>query len=99
MSIKLDQLRTLISATIIMITLGSLYTFGAIIPYLSSYLYYQGHETSQTTLSIVYTMAVVMMNVGMFINAYLTRCLSNKAICGISLLLLALSILITSFME
>ena len=43
MNSKFEKILALTSATVIMITLGSLYTFGAIIPYLSSYLYYQGH--------------------------------------------------------
>ena len=65
---KQEKIRTVISVTIIMITLGSLYTFGAIIPYLSSYLYYQGNQTSDASLAIVYTMATVNVNVGLFID-------------------------------
>ena len=44
-------------------------------------------------------MAIVTMNIGMSIGSYLTKYLSNKTICAISLLLLGVSIYITSFMD
>ena len=97
---KQEKIRTVISVTIIMITLGSLYTFGAIIPYLSSYLYYQGNQTSDASLAIVYTMATVNMNVGLFIDSFLKkRRLTNKQICIVSIIVLSFSIFLTSFMN
>ena len=97
---KTEKIRTVVSATIIMITLGSLYTFGAIIPYLSSYLYYQGNQTPSASLAIVYTMATVNMNVGMFIDSFLKKKqLSNRQICIVSIVILSLSIFLTSLMK
>ena len=40
---KINQILILTSATIIMVTLGSIYTFAVMMPYISSYLYYRGN--------------------------------------------------------
>ena len=98
MPIKLSQVVSLVSGTSVLIVLGSLYTFGALMPYLSSYLYYKGHSVSKDALTVVFTITIVMLNVGMPLGSFLSHRLSNRVISMISVTSLSAVVLITSFM-
>lgn len=95
----LSQIASLISGVLVLIVLGSLYTFGAITPYISSYLYYHGNDISTLQMSITFTLAVIMLNFGMPLASYASRYLSNKIICLISVFCLSGVVLITSFVQ
>ena len=94
----ISQVTSLVSGVLVLIVLGSLYTFGAITPYISSYLYYQGEDVSTLQTSITFTLAVVMLNVGMPLATFAGRYLSNRIICIISVCCLSGVVLITSFL-
>lgn len=88
----------LASGTLLLIVLGSLYTFGTITPYISSYLYYHNDETSSTALSILFTLAVILINVGQVLSSYLQSRLSNRLQCMLSIILLSATIFASSYM-
>ena len=98
MTIKSSQLVALISGTAVLLVLGSLYTFGAIIPYISSYLYYQGHDVSSLQLSIVFTLAIIMINFGMPLGSIMSKYWSSRIICLVSVTCLSIVVFITSFL-
>lgn len=86
------------AGTIVLIVLGSLYTFGSLTPYIYSYLYYQGSEVSLVALSILFTIAIIMVNVGMSLGNLLSSRLTNQVICAIAVACVATSVFISSFM-
>ena len=73
---------SLVAGTVVLIVLGSLYTFGSLTPYIYSYLYYQGSEVSLVTLSILFIIAIIIANVGISLNNFLNPHMSNQAMCA-----------------
>lgn len=99
MKIRRDEFLALASGLLVEIVLGSLYTFGAITPYIYSYLYYCGGEVSLVALSILFTTAIIMMNVGMVFSTWLSKWITNQITCGISVILVGGSVFIASYMK
>ena len=65
--------RSLIGATLIMISVGSLYTFGSLTPYITSYLHYHLEPNIQIIeLNIINPVSYACMPVGMIVG-YLQR--------------------------
>lgn len=93
-----SQVNSLVGGISVLIVLGSLYTFGAIIPYISSYLYYKGEDVSSLQLSIVFTLAIIMINFGMPIGSYASQYLSNRVLSIISIISLSAVVFITSYL-
>lgn len=89
----------LVSAFVTEIVFGSIYTFGALIPYISSYLYYEGNPTSSTSLSILFTMTIIMINVGVGISSTFLHHVSNRLLCAGSIIGLSIAVFLVSFMN
>lgn len=77
---------------------GSIYTFGALIPYISSYLYYAGNPTSSTSLSILFTLTIIMINVGVGISSTFLYKISNRILCACAIIGVGVSVFTVSFM-
>lgn len=82
-----------------LIVLGSIYTFGALTPYISSYLYYQGDETSNTAMAILFTLTMIMISIGVTISNMALYKTPNRIICIIAVVGLSASVFISSFMK
>lgn len=60
---------SLIGGTIVMIVIGSLYTFGTFTSYIASYLHYHDNPEVQTVnISLVFPFLLTFMNVGVIIG-------------------------------
>jgi OFA family oxalate/formate antiporter-like MFS transporter len=86
------------SGTLTLIVFGSLYTFGALTPYISSYLYYQNDETTSSALSILFTLTFVTVNVGIVLSTLFLSKLSNRIQCIIAVICMSGSVFGASFM-
>ena len=60
MDFKWSEIGSLAAALLVTIVLGSLYTFAAISPYISSYLYYNGSSSTSIAFSLVFALIIVM---------------------------------------
>lgn len=100
-NLKPTEIQALVSALLVSIVLGSLYTFGAIAPYITSYLFYKNETQAPTNieLSLVFAFIIVMEDIGLPIEAFASRYLSNRIECLISVIGLSLSIFCASFMQ
>jgi OFA family oxalate/formate antiporter-like MFS transporter len=88
----------LASGTIVLIVFGSIYTFGTLIPYISAYLYYNGDPTTSTALSLLFTLMVLTLNIGVAVERAVCKWLSNRVLCIIAVFGLCGSILLASIM-
>ena len=99
MTLKATEVGALAAALLVSIVLGSLYTFAAISPYISSYLYYHGSSASTIAFSLVFALIIVMEDIGLPIEAFTSRFVSNRIECLISVVGLSASIFTASFMD
>jgi MFS family permease len=88
----------LCSGTLALIVFGSIYTFGALTPYISSYLYYQKDETSSAAMSILFTLTLVVISVGVAISSMFLTSISNRILCMAAVLGMSASVFVASFM-
>lgn len=99
MAIQTSPIVAITSGTVVLLVLGSIYTFGALTPYIASYLYYYGDPTSTTALSILFTAALIFTNLGQIASSALSAKLSNRALCFIAIFCISGSIFIVSFLK
>lgn len=60
---------SLVSGVIVMLVVGSLYTFGTLVVYVSSYLRINGQpEVTTVKLGLIFPFFLVMMNVGLVLG-------------------------------
>lgn len=97
MGIQSNPIMAATAGTLVMLVLGSIYTFGALTPYISSYLFYHGDPTSATALSILFTAALVFTNIGQVLSSFLSAKLSNQTLVIISILMISASVFSVSF--
>jgi len=99
MSLTPKSVLILASGFLTMLVFGSIYTFGALTPYISSYLYYHNDPTSSTTLSLLFTLTHIFINFGTFIcTTYLTN-LPNRLLCIIAILGMSSCVFAVSFVD
>lgn len=94
-----QSILALCSGTLTLIVLGSIYTFGTLTPYISSYLYWKGDETSNTALSILFTLTIITINIGTALSTFYLSKISNRILCIAAILCLSSVVFIASFME
>jgi hypothetical protein len=83
-----------------MLILGSVYTFGALTPYIASYLFYHNRETTNTALSLIFTLALTFQNFGLtFSTIFLPKYLSYRVICLTSIFGMSTFVFISSFQK
>ena len=98
MGFKKNEVVALVSGTVVLVVLGSLYTFGSLTPYIYSYLYYQHSEVSLVALSVLFTTAIIMINVGMALSTSFLQRFSNQRVCVFSIVCVSLAVFVSSFM-
>lgn len=98
MNIGKDAIISLCASTLTLIVFGSIYTFGALTPYISSYLYYKKDETSSTALSILFTLTIITINVGIAICTMFLHHIPNRLMCIVAIIAMSASVLAASFM-
>lgn len=81
-----------------MLVFGSIYTFGALTPYISSYLYYHDDATTNMALSILFTLTLFLINVGTFISTMLLNNVSNRLLSILAVVAMSSAVFISSFM-
>lgn len=86
------------SGFLTLMVFGSIYTFGALTPYISSYLYYKGDETSSTALSLLFTSTLLLINVGITISVMVFSSVSNRILCIIAVTGMSSAVFVSSFM-
>lgn len=87
------------AGTLILVVLGSIYTFGALTPYIASYLHYHNDPTSNTALSVLFTAALVCTNLGQIASSALSKKFSNRVLCLASVTLISGAVFAVSFLQ
>jgi OFA family oxalate/formate antiporter-like MFS transporter len=98
MSVKAEAVVAVSAGFLTMLVFGSIYTFGALTPYISSYLYYHEDATTSTALSILFTSTLFLINVGTFISTMFLSHVSNRLLSILAVVAMSSSVFISSFM-
>jgi MFS family permease len=98
MGINTEAIIALASGTLTLIVLGTIYTFGALTPYISSYLYYQNDPTTSAALSLLITITFVTVNLGVALSTIFFSNISNRIQCIIAVIGVSGSVFAASFM-
>lgn len=99
MGVKAEATLALAGGMLTLIVQGSIYTFGALTPYISSYLYYEGDETSNTAMSMLFTITMIMQGVGVTFSNMVLAKVPNRIICIVAIMGLSATVFIASFMK
>lgn len=102
-----EQLISLLAGFICMLIYGSAYTYGTLIPYVTSYLYYSGNSLSHLGDSEITTnkmaslllISIIVLNFGMPLCNIKQLQFSNRITTLISIVGVCLSIFLISFCD
>ena len=104
---KLRQVVSLIAGFTVMLVNGSLYIYGALTPYLVTFLrnkgktyFIIGNQTvTVSDLSIILTMTIIFTNVGIYCNNFKILTFSNKMTSLITVIGISASVFVQSFVD
>lgn len=99
MSINREAILSLFAGTITLLVFGSIYTFGTLTPYIYSYLHYKQNDISASSLSVLFTLTFVTINLGIALSSTFFLRTSNRILCLIALIGMSLSVYISSYMD
>lgn len=85
------------SGFLVLLVFGSIYTFGALTPYISSYLYYQGDPTKNTSLSILFTLTLIFINIRVVVSTMFLSNISNRILTIAAVIGMSSAVFVASF--